>query len=187
MPRLAFSPLVLLSVLSLAGCYAPTAPVEVPQQVYAVQTVQVDPQVRTISVPTTVSTQESHVSARVDVMIRKGPGKSYQGCGHLPKGQTAELLDCKGNWCKIRYKGQEGWSHQRYLNFHAKRVEEQVVTQQVVDPGYSVNYLVPTQPYYRYPQSYSAPTTPVYYRPISLPKLPAREPVRIGGAWWEPR
>lgn len=187
MPRIVLPSVVLVAVLSLAGCYAPVAPIQEPQPTYTVQTVQVEPQVRTVSVPTTYRSQEPYVTARVDVMIRKGPGKSYQGCGHLPKGASAELLDCKGNWCKIRYEGQEGWSHQNYLNFYSHQVQEQVITQQVVEPGYSVNYVLPTQSYPAYPQTYVTPPSQGYYKPISLPKLPSYTPARVGGAWWEPR
>lgn len=188
MPRFLQSSLALLALLGLAGCYAPVVPVQAPYNGYAVQnsgyivqSVQVEPEVRTVSVPVTQPSYDAFVSARVDVMIRKGPGKSYKGCGHLPKGHTAELLDCKGDWCKIRYQGQEGWSHQNYLKFYAKEAPTQVVTEQVVSPGYSVNYLVPSQPYYGYPQ------TPAYYQPVRTLLAPFSQPASYGRGWWEPR
>ena len=34
------------------------------------------------------------VSAKEDVFIRKGPGKSYEGCAFIPEGETATLLGC---------------------------------------------------------------------------------------------
>lgn len=174
MPRIFFSLVALVALLGLAGCYAPYGPVQQPSNGYVLQSVQVEPQVRQVVVPAPTYSGE-FVSARADVMMRAGPGKSFKGCGHLPKGHTADLLECKGQWCKIRYRGQEGWSYQAYLNFYSNSTEANVVTQQVVDPGYSVNYVVPTQPTYGYSQA------PVYHRPGPYSAVPQG----YGQQWWE--
>lgn len=147
MPRFGFLLTALVAPLLLTACYPvqQPAPVVPPQEVYLLRTVEVEPRVQTVSVPSVERRWHSFVTARVDVMIRKGPGKSYQGCGHLPKGRSADLIECQGDWCKIRYNGQEGWSHSRYLNFHSNEIQSHRPAQQVVDPGYSVNYVVPMQ------------------------------------------
>lgn len=76
----------------------------------------------------------SLVSAKEDVFIRTGPGKKYEGCKFIPKGQTATLLGCQGNWCQVNYQGQDGWSHKRYLTelAHYETLPTQVVYSQPV-------------------------------------------------------
>lgn len=145
MPKFGPVLVALAASLLLSACVpvSTTPSAKLHQDAYLLRSIEVEPRVQTVTVPSIEARVDSYVSARVDVMIRKGPGKSYQGCGHLPKGRLAELIDCQGDWCKIRYKGQEGWSHSRYLNFHRPEIQSQAPVQQVVEPGYRVDYVVP--------------------------------------------
>ncbi len=195
MPR--FGPLLvaLLVPVLLTACYPvhTVAPVQPQQDAYLLRSIEVEPRVQTVSVPKVEHSWASYVTARVDVMIRKGPGKSYKGCGHLPKGNAADLIECQGNWCKIRYNGQEGWSHSRYLDFHSRELRSQAPVQQVVEPGYRVDYVVPLNS----PASYGG--APVSYYPSYYGYPPAYGPAGHGkpvvywstrpplaqGAWWE--
>ncbi len=54
------------------------------------------------------------------LLIRSGPGRSFEPIGFLP--HTARHIrnyGCKnlatGRWCELRYRGTRGWANERYL------------------------------------------------------------------------
>ena len=51
--------------------------------------------------------------------IRSGPSTGYEKVGSIPHdgcGVRVFWSSCRGPWCRVRYRGVEGWAHTRYLN-----------------------------------------------------------------------
>jgi len=49
--------------------------------------------------------------------MRSGPGIRFRRVGSIPAYSCRVRVTgpCVGNWCKVRYRGQRGWAHTRYL------------------------------------------------------------------------
>ena len=50
--------------------------------------------------------------------IRRGPSTRFGKVGSIPSngcGVRVNWSDCHGNWCHVRYRGVQGWTHTRYL------------------------------------------------------------------------
>lgn len=55
--------------------------------------------------------------AKTDVIMRNGPGTSYDRIARLNKGQTAEVVEFKDNWYKVRFaSGTTGWIRRDMLS-----------------------------------------------------------------------
>lgn len=49
--------------------------------------------------------------------IRSGPGADYPVLGSIPPNGTGVICvgPCQGRWCRIEWRGAEGWTNTRYL------------------------------------------------------------------------
>lgn len=61
-----------------------------------------------------------NLSAGRILMIRSGPGRSFEPIGFLPsRARHIRNYGCKrlatGRWCELRYRGTRGWASGRYL------------------------------------------------------------------------
>ena len=66
----------------------------------------------------------AHAACIVDVAswdvlwIRGGPSTRYQKVGSIPAngcGVRVDYSQCRGNWCRVYYRGVAGWAHTRYI------------------------------------------------------------------------
>lgn len=49
--------------------------------------------------------------------IRSGPGANYSVYGSIPADGTGVICvgPCEGRWCRINWRGVQGWANMRYL------------------------------------------------------------------------
>ena len=50
--------------------------------------------------------------------MRSGPGSRYRKIGAIPSHACDISIywnTCRGFWCRVRYRGINGWTHTRYL------------------------------------------------------------------------
>src|SRR5699024_11039388 len=59
-----------------------------------------------------------------DLLVRSGPGTSYDLIGHVNEGESYPLLDESDEWLAIDYDGQKGWVNRQY----ALIIDQTVVT-----------------------------------------------------------
>lgn len=50
-----------------------------------------------------------------DLNLRAGPGTNYQVLTTMPGGAVVEVEGCRSGWCRLDYRGREGWASARYL------------------------------------------------------------------------
>ncbi|GGK31349.1 SH3 domain-containing protein [Salinarimonas ramus] len=50
-----------------------------------------------------------------DLNMRAGPGTGYGVVSVLPGGAVVDVEGCRGSWCRVHYRGREGWASARYL------------------------------------------------------------------------
>lgn len=52
-----------------------------------------------------------------DLNLRAGPSTRYQSVGVLPDGAIVDVRGCASgySWCRVSYRGYEGWASSRYL------------------------------------------------------------------------
>lgn len=50
-----------------------------------------------------------------DLNMRTGPGTNYQVLGVLPGGAIVDVEGCRGSWCRVEYRGRQGWTSARFL------------------------------------------------------------------------
>lgn len=62
--------------------------------------------------PATVTTMK----ATANLNMRSGPSTGYASVFVIPKGATVTMLEDKGDWKKVSYNGNTGWSSARYLS-----------------------------------------------------------------------
>src|SRR5690625_6999364 len=51
-----------------------------------------------------------------DLLVRSGPGTSYDLIGHVNEGETYPLTDEDGDWFAISYENQIGWVSSEYAS-----------------------------------------------------------------------
>lgn len=51
----------------------------------------------------------------VNLRIRQKPTTKSKQVGAIPDGKTCKVFDISGNWCKVEYKGVNGYSSKKYL------------------------------------------------------------------------
>lgn len=51
-----------------------------------------------------------------DLNMRTGPGTNYGVVTVVPDGDTVDILNCDGGWCRVRYAGRTGWVSASYLD-----------------------------------------------------------------------
>ncbi len=61
---------------------------------------------------------QERVFASADLNVRAGPGTNHRVIGSIGASDSATLLGCAqaSNWCRISYRGGEGWVSSRYLS-----------------------------------------------------------------------
>ena len=60
---------------------------------------------------------QERVFASADLNVRAGPGTNHRVIGMIGANDAAEVWDCSANgrWCRISYRGGEGWVSAGYL------------------------------------------------------------------------
>ncbi len=48
--------------------------------------------------------------------LRAGPGAGYGVLARMPHGAGVQMLDCKDDWCRIRYRGLTGYAASGHLD-----------------------------------------------------------------------
>jgi len=51
-----------------------------------------------------------------DLNVRSGPGTQYPVVTVIPQGGAVTATDCNGSWCRVDYRGRDGWASQAYLS-----------------------------------------------------------------------
>jgi len=65
-----------------------------------------------VAIPQAASAWPCH--ARVNLIIRDGPGTNYGRLTVIPAGKTVEVYRCAG-WCDVYYEGHRGWVYGKYV------------------------------------------------------------------------
>lgn len=62
--------------------------------------------------------QAATVTTLTDLKLRSGPGTGYGTVTVLPRGAQLHLGDCSDDlhWCKVYWRGREGWASSHYLS-----------------------------------------------------------------------
>jgi uncharacterized protein YraI len=50
-----------------------------------------------------------------DLNLRSGPGTSYRVIDTMPAGANVAILGCTGSWCRVSFRGIEGYASASYL------------------------------------------------------------------------
>jgi uncharacterized protein YraI len=50
-----------------------------------------------------------------DLNLRSGPGTGYQIIGTMPAGAQVVVLGCGGAWCRVNWRGTEGFASSHYI------------------------------------------------------------------------
>lgn len=56
-----------------------------------------------------------------DLNLRAGPGTNYEVLATMPGGAVVDVEGCRGSWCRVDYRGREGWASARYLGEQTAR------------------------------------------------------------------
>ena len=89
------------------------------------------------------------------VHLRTGPGTGYGVITTAAPGAWVSVRNCAGNWCKVKYRGINGWMSAGYIGRGGSRYQA---------PSRDYNY-APTQDYY-VPSGYVDRGPEPYYRPF---------------------
>lgn len=92
------------------------------------------------------------------VNVRSGPSTKYRIVTTAPPGAWVSVRKCVPRWCKVNFRGINGWMSAAYISSGA------------------VPYR-PPPPYYRPPPPYYRPP-PIYYPPYYARRYPYRYPYR---------
>jgi uncharacterized protein YraI len=55
--------------------------------------------------------------SETDLNVRSGPGTGYRVVGVLQQGESVDVADCTGSWCRVSFAGGTGWASASYLAF----------------------------------------------------------------------
>jgi uncharacterized protein YraI len=47
--------------------------------------------------------------------LRRGPGVGYRVIAAMPPGTRVDVIECGGNWCRVAWRGIEGFASASYL------------------------------------------------------------------------
>jgi len=76
--------------------------------------------------------------------LRSGPGTGYSVIDTLPAGAQVSVLTCGGSWCRVDWRGEEGYASRSYLGGVGY-----AYTEPYYEYGYGPNYAYGDQyPYY---------------------------------------
>lgn len=50
-----------------------------------------------------------------DLNLRSGPGTNYQVVATMPGGAVVDVEGCRGSWCRVEYRGRQGWASGNFL------------------------------------------------------------------------
>lgn len=70
--------------------------------------------------------EAASVATLTDLKLRRGPGTGYAAIVTLPRGTRLNLGDCTQdlNWCKVYWRGTEGWASSHFLSEPGAAVAE---------------------------------------------------------------
>jgi uncharacterized protein YraI len=54
-----------------------------------------------------------------DLNLRAGPSTANRVIATMPEGSIVDVIDCRGSWCEVEWRGRVGWASR---NFLAERV-----------------------------------------------------------------
>jgi uncharacterized protein YraI len=55
-----------------------------------------------------------------DLNLRAGPSTANRVIATMPQGSIVDVIDCRGSWCQVEWRGRVGWASR---NFLAERVD----------------------------------------------------------------
>lgn len=92
--------------------------------------------------------QAATVATLTDLKLRRGPGTGYAAIVTLPRGTRLNLGDCTQdlNWCKVYWRGREGWASSHFLSEPGADVAEEPRPRRVER---YVERVVPRRPTYQ--------------------------------------
>lgn len=50
-----------------------------------------------------------------DLNLRAGPGTNFRVILSMPRGSRVDILDCRGTWCQVDFRGRVGWASANFL------------------------------------------------------------------------
>ena len=56
-----------------------------------------------------------------DLNLRSGPGTNFRVITVLPGGATVNVVDCGGGWCRVAWRGGDGFASRSYLDLGGPR------------------------------------------------------------------
>ncbi|HSP25780.1 MAG TPA: I78 family peptidase inhibitor [Saliniramus sp.] len=65
-----------------------------------------------------------------DLNLRAGPSTGNRVIGTMPQGSMVDVIDCRGSWCEVEWRGRIGYASR---NFLAERVEQRAPSQRPFD------------------------------------------------------
>ena len=123
-----------------------------------------------------------------DVNMRSGPGTQYPRVATLAEGTGVDVEDCDGAWCRVVYRGLEGYVSQSYLDGVSGRPTVVVPPPVYVEPPYVYPpYRPGWRPPYRppHPGWRPPPRPPGWVGPGPRPPIVRPPPIRPpGGPGW---
>jgi uncharacterized protein YraI len=60
-----------------------------------------------------------------NVNVRSGPSAQYERINTLRRGQAVEVTGCRGGWCYVETRGNDGWVSASYLRADRQRSSSQ--------------------------------------------------------------
>lgn len=87
-----------------------------------------------LTVFTLVSHATEYYIAAADLKVRTGPGKGYAVSFSLKKGDEVEVLSKNAGWYKIKYSGDTGYAHSKYLRYSRNTSEASSYTSEQSRP-----------------------------------------------------
>jgi Bacterial SH3 domain len=85
--------------------------------------------------------------------LRAGPGTRYGVIDTMPAGAQVSVLNCGAYWCRVDWRGEEGYASSRYISGSGYASNGYYAS-----PGYSYGY--------GYPDAYDYPDDYGYYGPV---------------------
>jgi uncharacterized protein YraI len=94
--------------------------------------------------------------AETDLNVRSGPGPEFPVVGAIPAGQTVDVGNCTGSWCRVNFAGGAGFASRSYLQIAGGPGV-------AVAPGYAYapRYAYDDDDYYAYGYGYG-PSVGIY-------------------------
>jgi uncharacterized protein YraI len=83
-----------------------------------------------------------------DLNLRAGPSTANRVIATMPEGSIVDVIDCRGSWCEVEWRGRIGWASR---NFLAERVAQRPPavppTVTIPIPGFGIDIRpAPTRP-----------------------------------------